>query len=83
MLCCASSPAACWAAAPEAPCVELTADVAYAGTTNPSQTLDVYLPKERAPGARLPVIVFIQGGRGGQALGLSVSGWMKNGSELR
>jgi len=36
-------------------------DVPYAGTSNPRQRLDLYLPKNRADG-KLPVIVFFHGG---------------------
>lgn len=53
------------AAAAEVPLpagVELRRDVPYAGSGNPRQTLDLYLPKARAADARLPVIVFIHGG---------------------
>lgn len=36
-------------------------DIPYAGTDNPRQRLDLYVPKAPAPG-KLPVIVFIHGG---------------------
>lgn len=42
--------------------IEVRRDVPYAANTNPRQTLDLYLAKERAAGAKLPVIVFIHGG---------------------
>ena len=41
---------------------ELRANLAYAGTANPRQTLDLYLPRERPTGARWPVIVYFHGG---------------------
>ena len=44
------------------PGVEVRRNVAYADNGNPRQTLDLYLPKERVPGGRLPVVVFIHGG---------------------
>jgi acetyl esterase/lipase len=34
----------------------------YAGTDNPRQTLDLYLPKARKDDKQLPVVVFIHGG---------------------
>lgn len=37
-------------------------DLPYAGTENPRQRLDLYLPKKRADEKPLPVIVFIHGG---------------------
>ncbi|MCA1964047.1 MAG: alpha/beta hydrolase [Prosthecobacter sp.] len=37
-------------------------DQAYAGTDNPKQRLDLFLPKERKSEKPLPVIVFIHGG---------------------
>ncbi|MBL9117935.1 MAG: alpha/beta hydrolase [Verrucomicrobiaceae bacterium] len=40
--------------------VNVERDVAYAGTDNPRQKLDLYLPKEKS--GKLPVIVFIHGG---------------------
>ncbi len=42
--------------------MDVKRDIAYAGTDNPRQTLDVYLPKKRATTTPLPVIVFIHGG---------------------
>lgn len=37
-------------------------DIPYAGTQNPRQRLDVYLPKQRKQDQSLPVVVFIHGG---------------------
>lgn len=46
---------------PEA--IEKIADIDYAGTKNPRQALDLYLPSKREEGAKpLPVLVFIHGG---------------------
>jgi acetyl esterase/lipase len=42
--------------------VEVQLGVSYADNGNPRQTLDLYLPKERGQGRRLPVVVFIHGG---------------------
>jgi acetyl esterase/lipase len=42
--------------------VRVEKDIAYAGTSNPRQTLDLYLPKSREDGKKLPVIVNIHGG---------------------
>jgi len=42
--------------------VELIADIPYAGTDNPRQRLDLFLPKERKTSKPLPVIVWIHGG---------------------
>ena len=49
------------------PNVEVKRDLPYAGTANPRQRLDLYLPKERKGEKPLPVVVFIHGGawRGG------------------
>ena len=44
------------------PNVEATPDVPYAGTENPRQRLDLYLPKERKGDGPLPVVVFVHGG---------------------
>jgi acetyl esterase/lipase len=44
------------------PNVEATYDVPYAGTDNPRQRLDLYLPKERRGDGPLPLVVFIHGG---------------------
>jgi acetyl esterase/lipase len=46
-------------------------DIAYAGTDNPRQRLDVLLPKDAQPERPLPVVVFIHGGgwRGGDKRG--------------
>jgi len=47
--------------------VDVKRDQPYAGTDNPRQKLDIYLPTKRATGKPLPVVVFIHGGgwRGG------------------
>ena len=42
--------------------VTMMRDIAYAGTDNPRQKLDLVLPKKRATEKPLPVIVFIHGG---------------------
>lgn len=42
--------------------IECKPDLPYAGTANPRQMLDLYLPKKRATDKPLPVIVFIHGG---------------------
>lgn len=42
--------------------IEVKRDLAYAGTDNPRQKLDLYLPKKPASDKPLPVIVFIHGG---------------------
>jgi acetyl esterase/lipase len=42
--------------------VEAHPDLPYAGTENRRQTLDLYLPKQRASDQPLPVVVFIHGG---------------------
>lgn len=44
------------------PGMEALRDIPYAGTDNPRQKLDLYLPKERKTEKPLPVIVFIHGG---------------------
>ena len=44
------------------PNVEATRDVPYAGTENPRQRLDLYLPKARKGEKPLPVVAFIHGG---------------------
>ena len=49
--------------------VQAFRNLAYAGTDNPRQTLDLFLPKGRKKDASLPMIVYIHGG-----------GW-KNGSK--
>ncbi len=51
--------------------IEIKKDLPYAGTDHPRQTLDLYLPKNRATDKPLPVIVFIHGGgwRGGDKQG--------------
>ena len=65
-----------WAAKPVARSEAVVAypDLPYAGNQNPRQALDLYLPKDRAPGARLPVVVYIHGGgwyRGSKDAGLA------------
>jgi acetyl esterase/lipase len=40
--------------------IEIIRDIPFAGTTNPKQTLDLLLPRERHE--KLPLIVFIHGG---------------------
>lgn len=44
--------------------LQLTAhyDLPYAGTANPKQRLDLFLPGRRAEGRLLPVVVFVHGG---------------------
>lgn len=42
--------------------VKMKADLAYAGTTDPRQTLDIYLPKKPSVSGPLPVIAYIHGG---------------------
>ena len=42
--------------------VEALLDLPYAGTDNPRQKLDLYLPKARKDDKPLPVVVFIHGG---------------------
>lgn len=42
--------------------VELMADIAYAGTDDPRQRLDVYLPKQPTVAGPLPVIAYVHGG---------------------
>lgn len=42
--------------------VEAVLDLPYAGTDNPRQKLDLYLPKVRKDDKPLPVVVFIHGG---------------------
>lgn len=49
-------------AAPALQGVRTLADLDYAGTDNPRQKLDLYLPVERKSDDPLPVIVFIHGG---------------------
>lgn len=42
--------------------VKLTTDVAYAGTRDPRQRLDIYLPKRASVRGPLPVIAYVHGG---------------------
>lgn len=59
---------------PDLGSVEKIADIDYAGTGNPRQALDLYLPKDRAEGDDpLPLVVFIHGG--GWAKGDKNSAW--------
>jgi len=47
---------------PTSDTVEVRKDLDYVGDGNPRQMLDLVLPKERAEGKKLPLIVFIHGG---------------------
>ena len=51
--------------------IEAKRDIPYAGTENPRQKLDLYLPKKRNGDKPLPVVVFIHGGgwKGGDKSG--------------
>lgn len=42
--------------------IDLRQDLNYAGDQNPRHTLDLLLPKDRKPDAKLPLVVFIHGG---------------------
>lgn len=42
--------------------IEAVRDIPYAGTDNPRQCLDLFLPETRVSDAPLPVVVFIHGG---------------------
>jgi len=42
--------------------VKMTANLPYAGTADPRQSLDVYLPRQPSVRGRLPVIAYIHGG---------------------
>lgn len=44
------------------PCIDAILDAPYAGTNNPRQRLDLYLPKVRQGEKPLPIVVFIHGG---------------------
>lgn len=63
--------------------VRMTADVAYAGTKDPRQTLDIYRPKQASVKGPLPVIAYIHGGGwsvGSKMLGRNVlTGWVQTG----
>ena len=63
--------------------IEARLDLPYAGTDNPRQKLDLYLPRERAAGKPLPVIVFVHGGgwrAGDKSRGLSnIADWVASG----
>ncbi|EMI15771.1 lipase/esterase [Rhodopirellula maiorica SM1] len=50
------------ASAATATSIQTERDLPYAGTDNPRQTLDLYLPKTRKNDKPLPVVVFIHGG---------------------
>jgi len=62
--------------------VQRVADIDYAGSGNPRQSLDLYLPEQRASEDPLPVVVFVHGGgwqngdkgRGGLRVGPYVAG---------
>jgi acetyl esterase/lipase len=47
---------------PVLPGIEARTDIPYAATNNKRQRLDLYLPKDRAAGKKLPVLVFVHGG---------------------
>ena len=47
---------------PVPPSVEAKVDIPYAATDHTRQRLDLYLPKIRATGKKLPVLVFVHGG---------------------
>ncbi len=49
-------------APPIPPSVEAKLNLAYAATENPRQRLDLFLPKNRESGKKLPVLVFVHGG---------------------
>jgi acetyl esterase/lipase len=63
--------------------IDARRDLPYAGTDNPRQQLDLYLPKKRADEKPLPVIVFIHGGgwqKGDKAGGFrSVASFVQSG----
>lgn len=48
-------------------------DIPYAGTDNPRQRIDLYLPKKRSSDRPLPVVVFVHGG--GWRAGDKRGGW--------
>ena len=58
----APRPAVAQAPSPLADRVESHLDVPYAGTDNPRQALDIFVPTGVAEGAKLPLIAFIHGG---------------------
>ena len=65
---------AAFAQRPPLDAIEQHRDQPYAGTDNPKQKLDFYLPKKRANDKPLPVVVFIHGGgwrKGDRSGGLS------------
>lgn len=47
---------------PQLDAIQIHRDLAYAGTDNPRQKLDLFLPKKRVDAKPLPVIVFVHGG---------------------
>ena len=47
---------------PQTDAIDAKRDLPYAGTDNPRQKLDLYLPRKRADEKPLPVVVFIHGG---------------------
>jgi acetyl esterase/lipase len=62
--------------------VRMDADVAYAGTKDPRQTLDIYRPKQASVKGPLPVIAYIHGGGwsvGSKMLGRNLLARMVNG----
>ncbi|HEX5264066.1 MAG TPA: alpha/beta hydrolase fold domain-containing protein [Phenylobacterium sp.] len=65
--------------------VKRTADLAYAGTTDPRQALDVYLPKQPSVHGPLPVIAYIHGGgwsTGSKTLGSALLAKMVDGGRF-
>jgi acetyl esterase/lipase len=52
--------------------VQMTADVPYAGTSDPRQTLDIYRPRKASVKGPLPVIAYIHGG--GWSVGSKILG---------
>ncbi len=63
--------------------IDAKRDLPYAGTDNPRQKLDLFLPKKRENEKPLPVIVFIHGGgwrKGDKSMGLTfVSHFVESG----
>jgi len=57
--------------------VEVRPDIAYASSDHPRQTLDLYLPAERARDRLLPVVVFIHGGGWQNGSKASGKGWLE------
>lgn len=52
--------------------VKLISDLAYAGTSDPRQTLDIYLPKRPSVSGPLPVLAYVHGG--GWSIGSKIMG---------